>query len=468
MENNKKSIIKAGLGYTVGNYLIKGINFLTIPVFTRILSTSDYGIYNTYLAYEGILFLICGLGLHASVKKAKYNFGEEFDEYNSSIMVLSLFNLFVLLCIFTAFSSWIGIKLSLSPSLLIVLLFHSFGSYLLLYFNDYLSLYYQYKRYILVSGFNAGLNVALSIVLILYVFPSQRSTGRILGTAIPVLITGIYIVGFIFSRFSPTIKLEYWKYALSYSLPIIPHGLSQLILNQADRVMITEMIGTSETGIYSFAYTIYTVVMVTSTSLNNVWTTWFYEKLGEKSYKEIKNRSSEYTEIFAIFVTSILFISIEVVRIIADSSYWDSIYCVVPIIISGFFWFMYTLQVSVEYYYEKTIIIAAGSIIVAVLNIILNYYFIPMYGYIAAAYTTLVSYMLYAIVHTLIARFIVHRSLFDKKTSILMSLMVCAAGAVTIICIDYWIIRYACLIFIFYFYRKKIRTVVYIMKGKAL
>ena len=63
-----KKVLKAGLGYTIGNYFLKGLNFLTIPIFSRILSTTDYGIYNTFAAYENIMFIIIGLAIHSAKK----------------------------------------------------------------------------------------------------------------------------------------------------------------------------------------------------------------------------------------------------------------------------------------------------------------------------------------------------------------------------------------------------------------
>ena len=50
--NLNKTAFKAGIWYTLGNILLKGCIFFTLPIFTRILSTNDFGIYNTYMAYE--------------------------------------------------------------------------------------------------------------------------------------------------------------------------------------------------------------------------------------------------------------------------------------------------------------------------------------------------------------------------------------------------------------------------------
>ena len=91
-KSDKKKIVKAGLGYTVGNYLIKGLSFLTIPVFARLMDSNDYGIYNTYIAYESIMYILIGLALHVSFKKAKYKFDEHFNVYVSSCVLLGIMN----------------------------------------------------------------------------------------------------------------------------------------------------------------------------------------------------------------------------------------------------------------------------------------------------------------------------------------------------------------------------------------
>ena len=61
IKQNGNAILKAGLGYTIGNYMIKGLTFFSIPIFARLLSPDNYGIYNTYIAYESILCYVCGL-----------------------------------------------------------------------------------------------------------------------------------------------------------------------------------------------------------------------------------------------------------------------------------------------------------------------------------------------------------------------------------------------------------------------
>lgn len=73
------SIAKAGIWYTVGNLIIKGLPFFTLPIFVRILSTSDFGLYNAYISYENILSVLLGLGFSGTVKTAKFDFEKNFE-----------------------------------------------------------------------------------------------------------------------------------------------------------------------------------------------------------------------------------------------------------------------------------------------------------------------------------------------------------------------------------------------------
>ena len=60
---------------------------------------------------------------------------------------------------------------------------------------------------------------------------------------------------------------------------------------------------------------------------------------------------------------------------------------------------MYSLFATFQFYFEKTKWVAIGSCIGAILNVILNAIFIPLYGFVAAGYTTLVCYILFGVFH---------------------------------------------------------------------
>ena len=354
--SSSKSAVKAGAGYTIGNVFLKALNFLTLPIFSLILSESDYGIYSTFAAYESIFFILIGLAIHSSYKNAKYRYDEEtYYKYVSTTMIFLILSGVAWLVIGNVFFSFWRSLLDLDRLSINLLIVFSFSTAVLTCFNADVALEYKYQEYLKISVLNAVSNILISVLLILTFFSGQRYTGRIVGTTIPVFLIAIYIMVRFIKRARPVRgRNSYLKWGLRYSLPIVPHGLSQVVLSQFDRIMIKRMIGNAEAGIYSFAYNIYMIVNVIANSLDNVWCPWFYEQMNEGNKKKIKEVGSLYMSLMLAFSVAIILVCPEMILILGAGKYGAAAYCAVPIIASGYLAFMYTLPAAVEYFHEKT------------------------------------------------------------------------------------------------------------------
>lgn len=435
-------VIKAGIGYLIGNMLLKGITFLSAPIFSRLLSTEQFGIYNSYVAYESIIYLIVGLAMHSSLNSAKIKFRDELESYVTSTIAIASMSSALWIVVVNIIYDKIASICGFERYVMNILILHCFASSLYQTYHAYVGLKYQYKMFVKISSIYAISNIVVSVILILSIFDSDRATGRIIGTAIPMMIVAVYILVFFLKKARPKYNKEHWSFALKYSIPVVPHGISQVILSSFDRIMIRNMTSASDAGIYSFAYTIYQIFMVASTSLQNVWKPWMYERMDEQDYQTIRKRGSDYAMGMALFTAIVLVFSPEVIKILGPKEYWDSTKCVVPVVLGGYFAFLYTLPSLVEYFYEKTKYIAIGTTGAAVLNIVLNYYFISKYGYIAAAYTTLVTYILYFVFHYLVARKIHGQSLFATRNLVLISIGIITLGFVTLVLERYIVVRW--------------------------
>lgn len=442
MENNNHKAVKAGIGYTIGNYLIKGLAFFTLPIFTRLLSTEDYGLYNTFFAYESVICILVGLALHSSLKNARYKYDSKFENYISSCILL----------IFCNFGIWIFGCNILYPVIKHVidlprvyfnlLLFYSLGSALILFFNSYVGIFFEYLKFLKVSAINAVGNVIVSIVLIFTFFNNARGYGRIVGMSVPVIFIGIYIIIFFFRKSKPRINKEYWKYGLGYSLPIVPHGISQVILLQFDRIMINSIVGASAAGIYGFSYSIYSIINITATSVDSVFGPWFYERMNSKDYTGIRKHGGKIAYLMLLFSLLMILITPEMVKVLGAKEYWEGVYSAVPLVVGGYFAFLYILPATIEYYYEKTKYIMIGTIFSAVVNILANYICINKFGYIAAAYTTLFTYFLYFIFHYFMARKIHGSYIYDTKQLFGYASVILLFNFIVVYCVDYWVLRW--------------------------
>ena len=263
-----------------------------------------------------------------------------------------------------------------------------------------------------------------------------------MGSTVPCVFVSIIIIGRFICREKPHDLKEYLIWGLQYSLPIVPHGISQIILSQFDRIMIIRMISESAAGLYSFAYTMYSLVFVAGHSIDGVWTQWSFDQLENKEYALIKKVSSYYMLFLSILVVGVMLVSPEMILILGSSKYSESFLCVIPIMCGGFFSLMYGIPCVVEYYHEKTKFIAIGTSCAAIVNVVLNYVFIKKYGYVAAAYTTLATYFLYFIFHYYIAKKIQGVSLFSGRLVIFCSVFVLGFGAITLYIINLGIIRW--------------------------
>lgn len=439
---NKSTALRAGLGYTIGNIFIKGINFLTLPLFSRLMTTAEFGTYNVFLSYDAILSVVLGLAMYTSVRSAHYEF-KDTDSYVSSISFFYILNALLFLAIVLLWGNEVSSFFGIDESLLILLIPFSFGGGIIQLYNQRISLNYDYKKYLLVALANSLGNVILSIVLMFTVFRYDRDIGRIVGTVATIFFIAIVILWNI-SKKSPILQYNYkfLKFGLLYSLPIVPHGLSQVLLGQCDRIMIANMVSISAAGIYSLAGNLQLVLAVITNSIGTSWSTWFYAQMEKNNYKTIQNNAKLLTRMFLICTLFFLAISPEVIYLLGGINYEQGKFVAIPMIASGFMIFLYSVIIPSEYYTKNTIYIMFGTVMAAIINVITNYIFIKIFGYIAAGYTTLFSYACYFFLHFFISRKLVKFDVIPAKTIIIVIVLILLFSCENLYFINHIILRY--------------------------
>lgn len=443
---NKKTF-RASIAYTIGGYLLKGLGFITVPIFARILSTSDFGIYNTFLSYEAILYLFISYALHVSIKNARFDMGvDKLDEYISNISILPLFTAIILIGVVNVFSASLQTVFGLDRLTLNLLVVYSYCSGLIILYQNRLVVEYEYKRYLQITYFNALTNIGLSAFLICYVFNEQKYMGRIIGTVVPAILVTIVILYSFYKKNAPRINKDHLTYGLRLSVPIIPHGLGQIVLLSFDRIMITNLVGVAESGVYSFSYTIFTMLQVTATALFSVFDPWAYEKLKENKVGELRKISSLFFCFLSLASIAVIVIAPDVIILLGSQKYADAIYTTIPVMVGGLFSLAYGIPAIVEYYHKKTIYISIGTIGAAVVNVVLNYVFIPKFGYVAAAYTTLFSYAMYYLFHSIISYRIARFTIIPIYVLIVGYGMVFVCACITFLTLNHPMVRYLVLL----------------------
>ncbi len=385
---------KAGSLYLFASIFNKGIAFLTIPIFTRILSISDFGIVTTYSAWASILTAIIGMQLNMGIRLSRGVDCPVKIEKHKELSTIFTFTLLIAMMMFVVFGiGSVFLPISVDFTLMVLCFVEGLFTALITDFTYYQMMEYKYIGRTLLMMMPNLIAAIISIVLI-YLMTNQKYLGRVIGLSGVHAIIGLVVCVIVFFHAKPEINKTYIKWILRLSLPLILHGVALNILSQADRTMITSLRNTEETGIYSLVYSYSMVATVITTGLEGIWVPWFTKKMNIKGYKEINERSRDYIHFMTYALVGLVLISPEMLKILAPSSYWEGASLVPPLVVSNFVIFAYTMYVNVEYYYEKTIFITANTIIAAIVNIILNSLFIPKWGYVAAAFTTFTSYLI--------------------------------------------------------------------------
>lgn len=435
---------KAALWYTISNILLRGVSLFTAPIFTRLLSIADYGIVNNFSSWAAIVMCFTGLGLGTAVIRGKVEFDKDYKKYLSSIQFLGMVWCSICIAVLLAGINFWSSFMMLDNVCIIVMTAYILLSPSLTFGQIDIRFEYKYKENVAISIASTVISVFSAIGLIL-LWSDKRYLGRIIGLTLPTLLFGIYFVIRIFRQGRCSYNRDYWKYALKLSIPMIPHGFAMIILGQIDRVMIMKYTGESAAGIYSFGYSYAVLLSVVTNAINDSIQPQMYGMLRENREKDMAGYTYRLMLLGVLLTTGIIGIGPEALRVLGTEDYFDARWVIFPVAVGTLMQYFYQFFGLVEIYSKKTIYMAIGSCGAAFLNYVLNQIFIPQYGFLAAAYTTLVAYGLLTVFHFLTARVAYKKKVFGIVPVAVIVLIMLAVGFGLNVVYDNIVIRYALL-----------------------
>lgn len=436
--------LTASIYYLIGNVIGQGVVLLSSIIFTRIMSKEAYGLVNTYAAWVLVLNCFIGLNLFITVRNAYIDYKENYHEFTSSVLLFSLIVYAIFTTIIVGGIAFLKLKVDLFVVFLATI--QAISVHTINFQMAVWAMENNYKARTMLMVIPNILHTILSIVfIVLYI--NHQYYAKILGNVVGLLFFAIIIVIYEFRIEKPVVCKEYWKYAASISVPGIMLTLSDLILMQSDRIMLTEMSGANETAVYSLVYNIGSILIALYTAINGSWTPWFYQKVAMGKYEEVKKVQAIYIRIFTLLTVGLLTISPEVIKVLSPKTYWMGMDYVNLIVLASFLIFVYAFLTTYLMYLKKPGIIAKNTIIAAILNLILNYIMIPKYQAVGAAFATIISYVLLFFLHYISVRKY-DADVFCKKEMFLGVMIIVVYSLVFYLVRHNWMIRYTFVIFI--------------------
>lgn len=401
--NSLSVTLKASIWFLVCTFMQKGISVITTPIFTRLLTTEEYGQYSVFESWYGIIVIFVTLNISSGVyMQGLVKFDEDRAQFTSSLQGLTLTLFFFWSIIYFCFKDFWNNCFSLNTIQMTALLMMCWLSAIWGFWAAEQRNDYKYKQLVLVTLMMAFAKPCIGILFVW--LADDKVTARIIGL---VLVELVLYLSLFFKHMKTGKKFyvkKYWKYAIGLCVPLVPHYLSQIILRSSDRIMIKELVGSSEAGIYSLAYSIAMLMTLFINALSHTTTPWMYQKIKQNDFASMGKIM--YTCLIFVAGLNLILIILapEIVAMFAPKEYYDAIWIIPPVAMSSLVMYTYDFFARFEFYFEKTKAMALASVVGAILNVVLNAIFINQFGYLAAGYTTLLCYILYAVFHYLAMR----------------------------------------------------------------
>ena len=351
--DGKKTIISMA-SYLFANMIGLLVSLVALPILTNLLSTSDMGIATSFITLKNIVTIILLLSMYISIDKIFVTLKPEEDRYKflSSIYIFSTIAGIVIYAIYFIFRDFLNPILGFDTkfmTLMFIMCLLINGCTLM---NSYWNFCNKAKNTFIYNLLVSPVSQILSIILV-YVLATNKYLGRIIGVDFFNIVLGLFCGIIILVRGKFTIKKQYVKESLQISLPMVPHLLAQVFLSSCDLLMIKNMVGESQAGIYSVAYTIANILYTISLQIFKPWSPWVYRRIENKETDSIKENSKIVMHVIWILCIGLFTLAPELIKLFINAEYVEASVIVAPICLGIFFQMMYTFFYDIEYFHKK-------------------------------------------------------------------------------------------------------------------
>jgi len=383
--------------YFVSSAVNQALPFLLLPVMTRYLSPTEYGVVAIYQTLISFTIPLAGMNIHQNVTRNFFRVGRgELAGIVGNIVCILVGTATLLLLAISVYLLFRPTLFGIPARWLYTLPLVAFAN---MVNQSNLVILRNGGRAALYGGFEIGktaLNLVVSLLLVV-VIPwgwEGRATG-VLAASVVFGIVGLFHMartGYVRWEISRSRVRE----LLAISLPLIPHGIGGVTMAVVDRLFLNQMAGKDAVGIYSVGYAFGSLTLLVTESFNKVWSPWMYEQLADIT-DEKKRRIVRFTYLYkggvvllAVAVTAASYVVLPIMvaepfHAATSVVFWVALGYAVRGMYTMFF--PYLLHVGKTRYFA-VVTLGAGAV-----NAGANYLLIPISGIVGAAQATLISWV---------------------------------------------------------------------------
>ena len=376
---------RASIYYLAASFIGKAVGFFIIPLSTRLLSSEDYGMFSLYMALLGGATLICSsFSSGSAVYKGLKEYSENQPGLLRGVLYTSLSFSAILCILLFAFHRLLG----LNSLLIIPLSLQIICDVITAVAISGLRFNYLYKRVFIIMLASSLIPPLLSIIIL-------RSVGggylvriySLLGVSIILAIYSLYVL---YAGGSENRRVGANEIVV-HSLPLLPHSISSALAVQADKLIITGILGASALAKYTVVYSLGMALQFTITAIGAALAPWIIRKLDAGENERIQGLISPMLLGYCALSLCLVSLGPEAMMILAPQSYLDALPALIPLATSTPFSFISSVASVAMVHYGR----GRDSIIVAfvggALSVGLNFVLIGKLGFLGAGISALVS-----------------------------------------------------------------------------
>ncbi|MEA1986709.1 MAG: oligosaccharide flippase family protein [Candidatus Marinimicrobia bacterium] len=405
MLNKIKLAVKNSFIFSFGNIASKIIGLILLPIITDKLNTSEYGGVGMAEVVTQVLIAIFGLSLYQALNRWYWDKDYK-NKQQSMFFTVLCFVFFTSLFMIFSFSLFIepmsiAIFDSSNYSFLLQIMLINAGLQIVTQIPATLMKLQQKSILFSVSNllrfiFNLIFQIYFLIVLDLKIVGIYL--GILFGNIIYLLFLSKYIIKNIKIKF----ELKILKEMFNFSYPLIFSSIGGVMLSTIDRFSLRALSEFGQIGLYSFGYKIANIIKVFIVkSAQLALTPMKYKMMDDKGNKRFYQKSATYLVFIVTFsAIGLSLFSMEAIKILATKhDYWEA-YKIVPFISFSIIFIALRQSIGIGLNIaKKTKILASILIGMAIMNIVLNWALIPYFDSYGAAFATLLTQLIFFIVH---------------------------------------------------------------------
>ena len=400
MNKKNKSLIKNIGLFTIGSFGSKILSFLLVPLYTAVLTTTEYGSVDLITSTASLLTPI----LLLSIFDATLRFGMDSNYKKEDVLSTSI-NVAVkgfIVLIIGVLVVYITQIIKISGVYLVFLCVYFFLGAISQIFNLYLRAKNQ-AAIIAFGGIICAFITCISNILFLLVF-KYGILGYMISNIIGVSLQNLFQL--VAAEIYKDIKLRDYndlsKPMIRYSLPLITNSISWWVNNASDRYILTFIKGIAENGIYSVSYKIPTILTMFQGIFYNAWSISAIAEFDNKDKDGfIGNNYTMYSFVSLIICSGLLICNIPLASFLYKGDYYEAWKCIPFLLVGTVFSGISQFEGSLFAATKNTKLVAKTTIIGAIVNTIGNFIFIYFIGSVGAALATLFGYFITWVLRTI-------------------------------------------------------------------